>query len=67
MDEHELALVQPEAPNTQPSVYNGGYSDMIDTIGDDGYVTVPDGPGLGVYHDWEYIFENATGTVHSCE
>jgi len=44
---YELALVHPAAPNTQPPVYEGDYSDMIDTIDSDGTVSVPDGPGLG--------------------
>lgn len=64
---YELALVHPDAPNTQPPVYNGGYSDMIDTIDDDGTVGVPDGPGLGVDYDWDYIESNRTGTVHVYE
>jgi L-alanine-DL-glutamate epimerase-like enolase superfamily enzyme len=61
---YELALVHPECPNTQPPVYQGEYSDMIDTIDDDGTVPVPDGPGLGVDYDWEYIEDNRTGSVH---
>jgi len=34
---------------------------MIDTIDDEGRVTVPDGPGLGVEYDWAYIEENTVG------
>ncbi|MFC4360350.1 mandelate racemase family protein [Halobium salinum] len=64
---YELALVHPDCPNTQPPVYRGGYSDMIDAIDDEGTVPVPDGPGLGVDYDWEYIEENATGSVHVYE
>ncbi|MFC4987215.1 MULTISPECIES: mandelate racemase family protein [Saliphagus] len=64
---YELALVHPEAPNTQPPVYEGDYSDMIDTIDDEGKISVPDGPGLGVSYDWEYIEDNATGSVHAYE
>lgn len=40
---------------------------MIDTIDDDGTVAVPDGPGLGVNYDWEYIEENQAGSVHVYE
>jgi L-alanine-DL-glutamate epimerase-like enolase superfamily enzyme len=64
---YELALVHPDAQNTQPPVYAGGYSDMIDTIDDDGTVSVPDGPGLGVEYDWDYIEDNQTGSVHVYE
>ncbi|WP_129113956.1 enolase C-terminal domain-like protein [Halegenticoccus tardaugens] len=64
---YELALVHPDCPNTQPPVYEGDYSDMIDTIDDDGMVTVPDGPGLGVEYAWDYIMDNQTGSVHVYE
>jgi L-alanine-DL-glutamate epimerase-like enolase superfamily enzyme len=64
---YELALVHPECQNTPPPVYEGGYSDMVDTIDDEGRVTVPDGPGLGVEYDWEHIREHATGSVHTYE
>jgi len=64
---YELALVHPEVDNPIPPVYEGGYSDMIDTIDDDGTVAVPDGPGLGVEYDWDYIEANATGSVHVYE
>lgn len=58
---YELALVHPDCPNTQPPVYEGDYSDQLDSIDDEGTVSVPDGPGLGVSYDWEYIEDNALG------
>jgi len=61
---YELALVHPECQNTQPPVYEGEYSDMMDAVDDDGTVPVPDGPGLGVEYDWDYIEANATGSRH---
>jgi L-alanine-DL-glutamate epimerase-like enolase superfamily enzyme len=61
---YELALVHPECQNTQPPVYQDDYSDLLDTVDADGTVPVPDGPGLGVEYDWEYIEDNQTGTVH---
>ena len=64
---YELALVHPEAANTQPPVYEGDYSDMIDTIDADGRVSVPEGSGLGVEYDWDYIEANATGSTHVYE
>ena len=64
---YEMALVHPECQNTQPPVYEGGYSDMIDAVDDDGTVPVPDGPGLGVEYDWDYIERNATGSLHVYE
>lgn len=62
---YELALVHPDCPNTQPPVYEGTYSDMLDTVDEDGMVTVPDEPGLGVDYDWDYIEANATGSIHT--
>ncbi|MFC6838076.1 enolase C-terminal domain-like protein [Halomarina ordinaria] len=64
---YELALVHPEARNTQPPVYRGAYSDMFDTVDEDGTVPVPDDPGLGVEYDWDYVEANKTGSVHTYE
>jgi len=61
---YELALVHPECQNTQPPVYEGEYSDLMDAVDDDGTVPVPDSPGLGVEYDWDYIEANATGSRH---
>lgn len=61
---YELALVHPEVENTQPPVYTGGYSDLISDV-EDGTVQVPDGPGLGVDYDWDYIMNNKTGQIHT--
>jgi len=64
---YELALVHPDCGNTQPPVYRGDYSDQLDAVDDAGTVPVPDGPGLGVDYDWEYIEENQTGSTHVYE
>lgn len=58
---YEMALLHPDCQNTGPPVYEEGYSDTIDAVDDDGTVPVPDGPGLGVAYDWEYIEANQTG------
>ena len=44
-----------------PPVYQCGYSDQIDCIDADGMVAVPDGPGLGVTLDWDYIDKHRSG------
>lgn len=64
---YELALVHPNCQNTMPPVYENDYSDLIDTIDDDGTVAVPNGPGLGVEYDWDYIENNQTGSTHVYE
>ena len=55
---YEMALIGPGMPNLAPPVYRCGYSDQIDAVARDGTVGVPDGPGLGVDYDWDFIFDN---------
>jgi len=57
---YEIALVGPDCPNAVPPVYACGYSDQLDCIDADGCVGVPDGPGLGVTYDWDFIDANRT-------
>ena len=52
---YEMALVGPQMPNMTPPVYLCGYSDQPVDLAADGCVPVPDGPGLGVKYDWDYI------------
>ncbi|MFC4357833.1 enolase C-terminal domain-like protein [Halobium salinum] len=58
---YEMALVHPDCENTTAPVYAGDYDDQLDSIDDDGTVPVPDGPGLGVEYDWDYIQNNRNG------
>lgn len=58
---YELSLAHPDCPNTNPPVFKGDYADEIDGIASDGTVGVPEGPGLGVTYDWEFIEENKLG------
>ncbi|MFB6140792.1 MAG: enolase C-terminal domain-like protein [Halosimplex sp.] len=58
---YEMALVHPDAANTTPPVYAGDYEDDLEAVDDEGTVPVPDGPGLGVDYDWDYIEANRTG------
>jgi len=57
---YELALVGPKCRNAMPPVYVGGYSDQLDGVGKDGCFPVPDGPGLGVAYDWDFIKRHST-------
>ena len=57
---YEMALIGPGMPNCVPPIYTCGYSDQPDALGADGCVPVPDGPGLGVSYDWEFIERNRT-------
>ena len=58
---YEMALMGPGMTNCVPPVYCDGYSDQPEDVGDDGCVPVPDGPGLGVSYNWEFIKRNRTG------
>jgi L-alanine-DL-glutamate epimerase-like enolase superfamily enzyme len=58
---YEMALVHPDCQNTQPPVYLNDYADLLDSVDGDGTVSVPDGPGLGVEYDWDYVEDNALG------
>ena len=53
---YEIGLVHPKIDHTHaPPIYAGDYADRLDSIDDDGTVAVPDGPGLGVGFDWDFI------------
>lgn len=57
---YEMALIGPGMPNCVPPVYTCGYADQPEAVGEDGCVPVPDGPGLGVSYDWDFIERNRT-------
>ncbi len=57
---YELSLVAPGVRNPVPPVFGSGYSDDLDSVGADGCYPVPEGPGLGVEYDWDYIAKNRT-------
>lgn len=60
---YELSMVGPSRANFSAPVYTCGYSDALDDVGADGCFPVPDGPGLGVSYDWEFIKKSATSHV----
>jgi L-alanine-DL-glutamate epimerase-like enolase superfamily enzyme len=61
---YEMALVHPKAPHIiQPPVYKDGYHDGLDVIDKNGCVQVPQGPGLGVEYDWDFIDKHSKGVA----
>lgn len=52
---YEMLLVSPTNPNLIPPVYACGYDDQLESVDSHGCVTLPDGPGLGVEYDWQFI------------
>ncbi|MBF0276633.1 MAG: mandelate racemase/muconate lactonizing protein [SAR324 cluster bacterium] len=60
---YEVNLVHPKTRNAWSlPVYEEGYSDELDCIDADGFVTVSSAPGLGVSYDWETIRKKAVVT-----
>jgi len=60
---YEMALVHPNTPEIGRTnhIYADDYQDSLDAIDKEGNVTVPDGPGLGVKYNWDFIMKNRTG------
>ena len=52
---YELGLVHPLVKSTRAPVYAGDYNDDLDGINVDGNVYAPEGPGIGVPLDWDWI------------
>jgi L-alanine-DL-glutamate epimerase-like enolase superfamily enzyme len=61
---YELGLVHPLAAATSAPIYAEGYDgDQLDSIDGEGMVAVPDGPGLGVAYNWDFIEKHRIGVV----
>ncbi|MFH1638841.1 MAG: enolase C-terminal domain-like protein [Chloroflexota bacterium] len=60
---YEMALVHPRVPATSLPFYKCDYKDGLDAIDRNGCVSVPEGPGLGVTYDWDYINKHTTSVV----
>lgn len=52
---YELAELGPKLGNILPHCYADGYRDEFDSIDSDGFISIPQGPGLGVVYDWEWL------------
>jgi L-alanine-DL-glutamate epimerase-like enolase superfamily enzyme len=52
---YELGLIHPLVKTTKAPVYGDGYNDDLDGIDSDGNVFAPEGPGIGVPLDWDWI------------
>ncbi len=59
---YELGLVHPRVPDTKSPIYSERrWLDELDSVDENGCVEVPEGPGLGVELDWDYIDDHKTG------
>ena len=52
---YELGMVGPSRGQAVGSFYACNYSDDFEDVGKDGCFQTPDGPGLGVRYDWNFI------------
>ncbi len=50
-----MALVHPDAGPYNPSVILNGFDETLVGIDSEGCVSVPEGPGLGLEIDWDFI------------
>ncbi|MBT3268417.1 mandelate racemase [Candidatus Poribacteria bacterium] len=60
---YELGLLHPNIATTKPPIYPPEFTDELTSVDSNGHVIVPQGPGLGVELDWDYINANHTGTT----
>ena len=61
---YEMGLVHPHAQaSSDIPLYQDGYRDALDAIDEKGHVPVPQGPGLGVAIDWDWVASHRTGVV----
>ncbi len=57
---YEMGLVHPRLKISRPPVFLN-YEEELESIDEHGNVRPPDGPGLGVELDWDYINAHRTG------
>ena len=61
---YEFGWTHPNVSDLKPPVYLHGYSECFPQAVDaQGFVHVPDGPGLGVEYDWDYIRSRSLGSI----
>ena len=61
---YEMGLLHPKAQASGDiPLYVDGYRDTLDAIDDHGHVPVPQGPGMGVAIDWDWVARQRTAVV----
>jgi len=60
---YELGLLHPLVAKTKPPVYPPEFTDELENVDAKGHVPVPQGPGLGVELDWDYIEGHKCGAM----
>ena len=62
---YELGLVHPKvgSARSQCPIFADDFSDALEAVDSNGCVPVPQGPGLGVTINWEWVRANEVGKV----
>ena len=61
---YEMGLLHPKAPASHDDkLFLDNYHDTLEAVDSRGHVPVPQGPGLGVGINWEWVDRNRTGLV----
>jgi L-alanine-DL-glutamate epimerase-like enolase superfamily enzyme len=61
---YEMGLLHPKAPASHAEhLFEEDYRDTLDAIDNKGHVPIPQGPGLGVPINWDWVNKNKTGFV----
>ena len=59
---YELGLVHPKVSHTKAPIYpENRWLDQLDSVDQNGCLDVPEGPGLGVPLDWDFITAHKSG------
>ena len=59
----EYGLFHPRVAPPRPPIHKKDYAHAITEIDEDGCVLPPEGPGLGIEYDWDYIYSHKTDGV----
>lgn len=59
---YEVVWVHPLMRDSEPPIYANVTITGLDCIDERGMVAVPEGPGLGIEYDWDYISAHSTGS-----
>jgi L-alanine-DL-glutamate epimerase-like enolase superfamily enzyme len=61
---YEMGLIHPKAPASHPPhLYQEDYQDTLGAIDSRGHVPIPQGPGLGVSINWDWVNRQRTNLV----
>jgi len=60
---YELVWVHPVMRDSEPPIYANVHITGLDCIDPNGMVAVPEGPGLGIEYDWDFVSAHSTGRL----